>query len=76
MECRVDILAHLLVLEAVEKEDEKALERVQDGEDVGHGHRRFVQVEEAECPRQAQEEDQDERSTNPHSEFKKETRKN
>ena len=56
----VDVLPDLLVLEAVEEEDENALEAVQDGEDVGHGHGRLVQVEQAKCPRQTQEEHQDE----------------
>ena len=61
----VDVLPDLLVLEAVEEEDENALEAVQDGEDVGHGHGRLVQVEQAKCPRQTQEEHQDEWSTDP-----------
>lgn len=61
----VDVTSHLFVLETVEKEDEDALERVQDGEDVGHGDSRFVQIEQAERPSQTQKEDQDERATNP-----------
>lgn len=67
MECLVDIFTHLLVLKAVEKEDKDTLETVQNGEDVGHGDRRLAQVKQTECPRQAQQEDQHERSTNPNS---------
>jgi hypothetical protein len=52
-------------LEAVQEEDEEALEAVEDRKDVGHGHRRLAQVEQTKRPRQAQEEHQDERATNP-----------
>lgn len=60
MEGFKDVFAHLLVLEAVKEEDEEALETVQDGEDVGHGHGRFAQVKQTKCPRQTQEEHQNE----------------
>ncbi len=49
----------------MEEEDEDALETVEDGEDVGHGHGRLAQVEKTKSPRQTQEEHQDERSTDP-----------
>jgi hypothetical protein len=35
----VNVFAHLLVLEAVQEKDEESLKAVEDGENVGHGHR-------------------------------------
>lgn len=66
IECLVDVFADLLVLEAVEEEDEDALERVQDGEHVGHGNGGLVQIQQSKRPRQTQQEHQNKRSTNPH----------
>ena len=65
----VNVLAHLLVLEAVQEEDEESLEAVEDGENVGHGHRWLAQVEQTERPRQTQKEHQDEWATNPNPVF-------
>ena len=39
----------------MEDEDEETLRGVEDGEDVGHGHRLLVEEEEAHHPRQAQQ---------------------
>ena len=49
----------------MEEEDEEALEAVEDGEDVGHGHRRLVDVQQSERPRQTQQKDQRESATYP-----------
>lgn len=43
-------LSHLLLKDAVEDEDEHALQRVEDGEEVGHDDGALVNVHEAERP--------------------------
>ena len=58
-------LAHFLVEDAVEEEDEEALERVEDGKDVGHEDVLFVDEEEARDPGQAEEDDEDGRPFDP-----------
>ena len=48
-------LPHLLLQYAVEDEDEHALQRVEDGEKVGHDHGALIDVHQAESPGQAQQ---------------------
>lgn len=53
--CPCVCLAHLLLQYAVEDEDEHALQRVEDGEQVRHDHGTFVDVHQAESPGEAQQ---------------------
>lgn len=48
-------LAHLLLQYAVKDEDEHALQRVEDGEKVGHDDGALIDVHQAESPGQAQQ---------------------
>lgn len=48
-------LPHLLLQYAVKDEDEHALERVEDGEEVGHDDGALVDVHQAESPGKAQQ---------------------
>lgn len=48
-------LPHLLLQYAVKDEDEHALQRVEDGEKVGHDDGALVDVHQAESPGQAQQ---------------------
>lgn len=56
---------YLLLQHAVEDEDEHALQRVEDGEEVGHDHRALVDVHEAEGPGQAQQAEQGDGADHP-----------
>ena len=58
---------YLVVVDAVEEEDEESLQTVEDGEQVGHGHGGLVEVQQTEGPRQSQHEDQHESSADPTS---------
>lgn len=48
-------LPHLLLQYTVEDEDKHALQRVEDGEEVGHDHGALVDVHESKSPGQAQQ---------------------
>lgn len=56
---------YLLLEEAVEDEDEHPLQRVEDGEEVGHDDGRVVQEEQPERPGEAEQTEQRERSQHP-----------
>jgi len=58
-------LPHLLLQYAVEDEDKHALQRVEDGEEVGHDHGALVDVHEAESPGQAQQAQQSDGPNHP-----------
>lgn len=56
---------YLLLEETVEDEDEHPLQRVEDGEEVGHDDGRIVQEEQPEGPGEAKQTEQSERSQHP-----------
>ena len=49
----------------MEEEDEESLERVEDGEDIGHCHRLRVDVHKSEHPGQAEENHKDHSTLHP-----------
>ena len=56
---------HLIILDAVEDEDEEPLEGVEDGEDVRHHHRCLVEVEQSKRPCETEEDHQHHSTANP-----------
>ena len=64
MEARSSVV-DLVVHEAVEDEDEDALEAVEDGENVGHDERSLSQVENSDNPRGSKQYDKNGSSLDP-----------
>lgn len=60
---------HLVVLDAVEDEDEDSLQSVEDGKDVSHHHGCVVEVQQSKGPREAQQEHEDHGASNPRPEI-------
>lgn len=58
-------LTYLLLQDAVEYEDEHSLQRVEDGEEIGHDDGALVDVHQAKGPGQAQEAEQRNGSDHP-----------
>ena len=63
-------MRNLVAHEAMEDEDEDALERVAQREHVGHEERLLVDVEQAKDPRRPEQHDQHKRSLQPRPEEK------
>lgn len=59
------MILYLLLEETVEDEDEHPLQRVEDGEEVGHDHERIVQEKQPERPGEAEQTEQRKRSQHP-----------
>jgi len=69
MVCVCDsVFPNLLLQDAVKYEDEHALQRVKDGEEVRHDHCTLVNIHQAERPGQAQQTEQRDGSDYPRSE--------
>lgn len=69
MVCVYDgVFPNLLLQDAVKYEDEHALQRVKDGEEVRHDHCTLVNIHQAERPGQAQQTEQSDGSDYPRSE--------